>query len=38
MPLTVSDELLQTAHLSESELLQEIAVTLIVERIAFAGG
>ena len=28
MPLTVSDELLQTAHLSEVELLQEIAVTL----------
>lgn len=28
MPLTVSDELLQTAHLTEAELLQEIAVTL----------
>jgi predicted HTH domain antitoxin len=28
MPLTVSDELLQTAHLSEVELLREIAVTL----------
>jgi predicted HTH domain antitoxin len=28
MPLTVSDELLQTAHLSEAELLREIAVTL----------
>ena len=28
MPLTVSDELLRTAHLSEVELLQEIAVTL----------
>jgi predicted HTH domain antitoxin len=28
MPLTVSDELLQASHLSEAELLQEIAVTL----------
>jgi predicted HTH domain antitoxin len=27
MPLTVSAELLQTAHLSEAELLREIAVT-----------
>lgn len=28
MPVTVSDELLQTARLSEAELLLEIAVTL----------
>jgi predicted HTH domain antitoxin len=28
MPLPVSDELLQTPHLSEAELLREIAVTL----------
>lgn len=28
MPLTVSDELLETAHLTEAELLREIAITL----------
>jgi predicted HTH domain antitoxin len=28
MPLTVSDELLRTAHLTEAELSHEIAVTL----------
>ena len=28
MPLTVSDELLHTAHLTEAELLHEIAITL----------
>ena len=44
MPLTVSDELLQTAHLSEVELLREIAVTLfqqdrltLGQAAAFAG-
>jgi predicted HTH domain antitoxin len=44
MPLTVSDELLQTAHLSEAELLREIAVTLfqqdrltLGQAAAFAG-
>jgi predicted HTH domain antitoxin len=44
MPLTVSDELLQTAHLSEAELMQEIAVTLfqqdrltLGQAAAFAG-
>jgi len=44
MPLTVSDELLQTAHLSEAELLLEIAVTLfqqdrltLAQAAAFAG-
>lgn len=44
MPLTVSDELLQTVHLSEAELLREIAVTLfqqdrltLGQAAAFAG-
>jgi predicted HTH domain antitoxin len=44
MPLTVSDELLQTAHLNEVELLLEIAVTLfqqdrltLGQAAAFAG-
>lgn len=44
MPLTVSDELLETAHLSEAELLREIAVTLfqqdrlsLGQAAAFAG-